>query len=318
MKTPKYWQSNSFTSKILSPLGFLYGLMTQLRLKLKSPHKVSIPVVCIGNITAGGTGKTPVSISIAKLLATEMYHPFFVSRGYGGKLQDVIVNNKKHTAKDVGDEPLLLSKQAPVVVNANRYAAAQKAVEQGADIIIMDDGFQNPSLHKDLSFLVFDGNYGIGNGKIIPSGPLRETLENGTKRADAIIILGKDKHDLAKRCGLPAFFGHTEAVQTTINNQDVVAFAGIGHPQKFYHTLKQQGFNVVKTIDFPDHHFYTRDELENIINEAKKLNAQIYTTSKDFVKIPPLYSQDINVLEVAVVWDNPEELISFIKQKTKQ
>ncbi len=318
MKTPKYWQSNSFTSKILSPLGFLYGLMTQLRLKLKSPHKVSIPVVCIGNITAGGTGKTPVSISIAKLLTTEMYHPFFVSRGYGGKLQDVIVNNKKHTAKDVGDEPLLLSKQAPVVVNANRYAAAQKAVEQGADIIIMDDGFQNPSLHKDLSFLVFDGNYGIGNGKIIPSGPLRETLENGTKRADAIIILGKDKHDLAKRCGLPAFFGHTEAVQTTINNQDVVAFAGIGHPQKFYHTLKQQGFNVVKTIDFPDHHFYTREELENIINEAKKLNAQIYTTSKDFVKIPPLYSQDINVLEVAVVWDNPEELISFIKQKTKQ
>lgn len=318
MKTPKYWQSNSFTSKILSPLGFLYGLMTQLRLKLKSPHKVSIPVVCIGNITAGGTGKTPVSISIAKLLATEMYHPFFVSRGYGGKLQDVIVNNKKHTAKDVGDEPLLLSKQAPVVVNANRYAAAQKAVEQGADIIIMDDGFQNPSLHKDLSFLVFDGNYGIGNGKIIPSGPLRETLENGIKRADAIIILGKDKHDLAKRCGLPAFFGHTEAVQTTINNQDVVAFAGIGHPQKFYHTLKQQGFNVVKTIDFPDHHFYTREELENIINEAKKLNAQIYTTSKDFVKIPPLYSQDINVLEVAVVWDNPEELISFIKQKTKQ
>lgn len=318
MKTPKYWQSNSFTSKILSPLGFLYGLMTQLRLKLKSPHKVSIPVVCIGNITAGGTGKTPVSISIAKLLATEMYHPFFVSRGYGGKLQDVIVNNKKHTAKDVGDEPLLLSKQAPVVVNANRYAAAQKAVEQGADIIIMDDGFQNPSLHKDLSFLVFDGNYGIGNGKIIPSGPLRETLENGTKRADAIIILGKDKHDLAKRCGLPAFFGHTEAVQTTINNQDVVAFAGIGHPQKFYHTLKQQGFNVVKTIDFPDHHFYTREELENIINEAKKLNAQIYTTSKDFVKIPPLYSQDINVLEVAVVWDNPEELISFIKQKTKR
>ncbi len=318
MKTPKYWQSNSFTSKILSPLGFLYGFMTQLRLKLKSPHKVSIPVVCIGNITAGGTGKTPVSISIAKLLATEMYHPFFVSRGYGGKLQDVIVNNKKHTAKDVGDEPLLLSKQAPVVVNANRYAAAQKAVEQGADIIIMDDGFQNPSLHKDLSFLVFDGNYGIGNGKIIPSGPLRETLENGIKRADAIIILGKDKHDLAKRCGLPAFFGHTEAVQTTINNQDVVAFAGIGHPQKFYHTLKQQGFNVVKTIDFPDHHFYTREELENIINEAKKLNAQIYTTSKDFVKIPPLYSQDINVLEVAVVWDNPEELISFIKQKTKQ
>ena len=318
MKTPKYWQSNSFISKILHPFGMLYGFLTQLRLKIKSSHKVSVPVICVGNITAGGTGKTPVSISIAKLLATEMYHPFFVSRGYGGKLQDVIVNNKKHTAQDVGDEPLLLSKQAPVVVNANRYEAAKTAVEQGADVIVMDDGFQNPSLHKDLSFLVFDGNYGIGNGKIIPAGPLRETLEDGIKRADAVIIMGKDKHELAKRCGLPVFFGHTEAVQTTINDQDVVAFAGIGHPQKFYHTLKQQGFNVVKTIDFPDHHFYTRDELENIINEAQKLNAQIYTTSKDFVKIPPLYLQDINVLEIAVVWDNPEELVAFIKQKFAQ
>ena len=318
MKTPKYWQSNSFISKLLTPLGYIYGALTGLRIKLKKPKKAEIPVICIGNITAGGTGKTPVSISVAKLLSGEMFHPYFVSRGYGGKLQNVIVNNKKHTARDVGDEPLLLSAQAPVVVNADRYKAAQTATEQGADVVIMDDGFQNPGLHKDLSFLVFDGHYGIGNGKIIPAGPLRETLENGIKRADAVIILGKDKHNLAQRCGLPVFFGHTEAAQTTINNQDVIAFAGIGHPQKFYHTLKQQGFNVVKTIDFPDHHFYTREELDAIVKEAQKLNAQIYTTGKDFVKIPPLYSQDINVLEIAVVWDKPEELLNFIKQKIQK
>ena len=318
MKTPKYWQSNSFISKLLTPLGYIYGGLTGLRIKLKKPKKAEIPVICIGNITAGGTGKTPVSISVAKLLSGEMFHPYFVSRGYGGKLQNVIVNNKKHTARDVGDEPLLLSAQAPVVVNADRYKAAQKATEQGADVVIMDDGFQNPGLHKDLSFLVFDGHYGIGNGKIIPAGPLRETLENGIKRANAVIILGKDKHNLAQRCGLPVFFGHTEAAQTTINNQDVIAFAGIGHPQKFYHTLKQQGFNVVKTIDFPDHHFYTREDLDAIVKEAQKLNAQIYTTGKDFVKIPPLYSQDINVLEIAVVWDKPEELLNFIKQKIQK
>lgn len=318
MKTPKYWQSNSFISKLLTPLGYIYGALTGLRIKLKKPKKAEIPVICIGNITAGGTGKTPVSISVAKLLSGEMFHPYFVSRGYGGKLQNVIVNNKKHTARDVGDEPLLLSAQAPVVVNADRYKAAQTATEQGADVVIMDDGFQNPGLHKDLSFLVFDGHYGIGNGKIIPAGPLRETLENGIKRADAVIILGKDKHNLAQRCGLPVFFGHTEAAQTTINNQDAIAFAGIGHPQKFYHTLKQQGFNVVKTIDFPDHHFYTREELDAIVKEAQKLNAQIYTTGKDFVKIPPLYSQDINVLEIAVVWDKPEELLNFIKQKIQK
>ncbi len=315
MKTPKYWQSNSFLSKLLTPLGKIYGAATQLRIRRGKPRKTTVPVICIGNITAGGTGKTPVSVSIAKMLATAMHHPIFVTRGYGGKLQNVLVNNKKHTAQDVGDEPLILSEQAPVVVNADRYAGAELAVKEGADCIIMDDGFQNPGLYKDLSFLVFDGHYGIGNGKIIPAGPLRETFEDGAKRADALIILGKDKHDLVKRTKLPVFFGHTEPVQTTVGNTDVVAFAGIGHPQKFYHTLKLQGYNVVKTVDFPDHHFYTKDELENILNEAKKLNAEVYTTSKDFVKIPSLYHKSINMLEVAVVWDKPDALLKFIEDR---
>lgn len=315
MKTPKYWQSNSLISKILYPLGYIYGRLTQLRLRLKKPQKVEAKVICVGNITAGGTGKTPVSISIARLLETEMYHPFFVTRGYGGKLQNIMVNNKKHSAKDVGDEPLLLSKQAPVIVNANRYEGAKLAEKEGADVIIMDDGFQNPGLHKDISFLVFDGHYGIGNGKIIPAGPLRETFEDGVKRADALIIMGKDKHNLAQRSKLPVFFGHTEPAQTTMNSNNILAFAGIGHPQKFYHTLSLQGYNVVETIDFPDHHFYSKADLENIMVKAKKLNADIYTTSKDFVKIPLQFHKDINVLEIAVVWDKPEELTEFILNK---
>ena len=315
MKTPKYWQSNSLISKLLTPLGNLYGAATQWRLKLVKPQKADVPVICIGNITAGGTGKTPVSISIAKMLATDMYHPIFVTRGYGGKLQNVLVNNKKHTAHDVGDEPLLLSQYAPVAVNADRYAGAKLAQKEGADIIIMDDGFQNPGLHKDLSFLVFDGHFGIGNGKIIPAGPLRETYENGSKRADALIILGKDKHHLAERTKLPVFYGHTETTQTALNQENVLAFAGIGHPQKFYHTLSQQGFNVVETADFPDHHYYTKAEIEKLIQRAKELNAELYTTSKDFVKIPTLYHKSINVLEIAVVWDKPEALLQFIKNK---
>lgn len=316
MKTPKYWQSNSLVSKFLAPIGWVYGNLTQARLKLVKPKKADVPVICVGNITAGGTGKTPVSISIAKLLGIEMYHPYFVTRGYGGQLQNVIVNNKKHSAAEVGDEPLLLSQQAPVVVNADRYAGAELAVKNGADVIIMDDGFQNPTLCKDLSFLVFDGTYGIGNGKIIPAGPLRETFADGIKRADALIILGKDKHNLAERSGLPVFFGHTEAVQTcNIENPNVVAFAGIGHPQKFYHTLSLQGFNIAEAIDFPDHHFYTREELEKILEKAKALKAEVYTTSKDYVKIPHFLQKEIKVLEVAVVWDNPEELTEFIRKK---
>lgn len=315
MKTPKYWQSNSLISKLLEPAGFVYGTLTQLRLKLVKPRKARIPVICIGNITAGGTGKTPVAVSVAKMLASDMFHPFFISRGYGGRLQNVMVNNKKHTARDVGDEPLLLSKQAPVIVNADRFAAAETAASEGADAVIMDDGFQNPSLYKDVSFLVFDGHYGTGNGKLIPAGPLRETLADGLKRADAVIILGKDKQDLAQKCGLPVFYGHTEAARTGLGDRDVLAFAGIGHPQKFYYTLKQQGFNVVKTVDFPDHHFYTGAELNALLAEARKLNADVYTTEKDYVKIPPLFTRDINVLEISVVWDKPEKLLDFITSK---
>lgn len=316
MKTPKYWQSNSLLSKLLTPLGKLYGLLTQLRLKIKKSPHVTIPVICIGNITAGGTGKTPVSLSIARLLINSMYHPFFLSRGYGGKLRNVIVSHKKHSAKDVGDEPLLLAKRAPVVVNADRYKGACLAIQQGADILIMDDGFQNPSLHKDLSFLVFDGGYGIGNGKIIPAGPLRETFADGIKRADALIILGKDKHHLAERSQLPVFFAHTEPAQTAISGSKILAFAGIGHPQKFYHTLMSMGFEIAETIDFPDHHFYTPKELDMIIAKARSLNAEIYTTSKDYVKIPSLYHKEINVLEISVVWDEPEKLLAFIREKT--
>lgn len=315
MKTPKYWQSNSFISKLLTPLGKMYGIAAQLRLRLKKSQKIDIPVICVGNITAGGTGKTPVSVSVAKMLITALHHPIFVTRGYGGKLQNVLVNNKKHTAQDVGDEPLLLSEQAPVVVNADRYAGALLAVKEGADVVIMDDGFQNPTLHKDLSFLVFDGHYGLGNGKIIPAGPLRETFDDGIKRADALIILGKDKHNLAERTKLPVFFGHTEPIQTTVENSDVIAFAGIGHPQKFYHTLQQQGYNVVETIDFPDHHFYKKEEIEQILQRANELNAEVYTTGKDFVKIPMIYHNSINVLEISVVWDKPEELMHFIQDK---
>lgn len=315
MKTPDYWQTNSLISKILAPISFVYGFLTQLRLKLHKSPKAEVPVICVGNITAGGTGKTPVSLAIAKMLINDVYHPFFVTRGYGGKIKNVMVNNKKHSAQEVGDEPLLLSAQVPTVVNPDRYEGAKLAIKEGADLIIMDDGFQNPSLKKDLSFLVFDGNYGIGNGKIIPSGPLRETFENGTKRADALIIMGEDKHHLAKRTKLPTFFAHLETAQTALEVRNVIAFAGIGHPQKFYNTLKEQGFKVIKTFDFPDHHFYNKKELENILAEAQKLNAEVYTTSKDFVKIPHSLQNDIKVLEVAVVWEKPEKLLEFIKNR---
>ncbi len=312
MFTPTHWKNRNFTSILLWPLGCLYGLATALRIALTRPQKINAKVICVGNLTAGGTGKTPVSIALAKLLAEQKRNPFFVTRGYGGKLQDVLVDSTRHSAGDVGDEPLLLAKQASVIVNHNRFAGAQKAVSLGADTIIMDDGFQNPGLHKDLSFLVIDGEFGFGNGFCIPAGPLREFVYRGLQRAQAAIIVGADKNNLAQTLNIPTFHARITPIISPINNPKIVAFAGIGRPQKFYKSLQDCGFQIVKTVDFPDHHFYQEEELQELISLAQNNNAEIYTTSKDYVKIPAHLRSNFKVLEIEITWDAPEQLASFM------
>ena len=316
MKTPSFWKDKNLASLLLSPIGCLYMSATFLRLKLKKAKKVEKKVICIGNITAGGTGKTPVSLAIAAMLQQMGKNPFFVSRGYGGKAQDILVDIKKDKAEVVGDEPLLLAQRAPVVINADRYKAAQKAIENGADIIVMDDGFQTPGLYKDISFLVFDGEFGIGNGFGVPAGPMRESFSQGLKRAQAVIIIGEDKHNIAaKLSALPVFYA--KVVNEPINPQHkkAIAFAGIGRPQKFYNSLKQCGVEIVETIDFPDHHQYSKDELENLILRAKEKKAQLYTTTKDYVKIPQELRPHFNVLQIKIKWQDEKSLETFLKEK---
>lgn len=315
MKTPTFWNKPGIISTLLLPIGWIYALLTRIRIMLVRPKKVNIPVICIGNLTAGGTGKTPVSISLAEMLQAQKLNPYFISRGYGGSLKGVLVDNSKHQPKDVGDEPLLLSKQAPVVVNSDRIAGAQLAQENGADILIMDDGFQNPYLYKDISFIVVDGALGFGNRRPIPSGPLRESLTGGLKRADAIIIIGEDKQKRGKFIDKPIFRGTMEPSIKTLKGEKIIAFAGIGRPSKFYYSLIALEAILIKTIDFPDHHTYTVDELEQIIQEAKTLKASIYTTSKDFVKIPTSLQKHFQVLEITIKWENPKSLMQFIHNK---
>ena len=313
MKTPTYWKNKNIISLLLWPFGCLYGLATATRLLLKTPHKVDAKVICVGNLTAGGTGKTPVSISLAKILQQNGQNPYFVSRGYGGKLKGLQVMPDIHNAADVGDEPLLLAGQAPVIINPDRYAGALMAEQEGANYIIMDDGFQNPSLYKDISFVVIDGNIGLGNGFCIPAGPLREFKDLGLHRASAIMLIGEDTHDLAASFGkLPVFKGRIKPVSPSPLTYDVVAFAGIGRPEKFYQSLSGCGFNIVETRDFPDHHFYTEDELNQLIALGKRHKAPVYTTAKDFVKIPPRLQSKFKVLEIAIEWENPSELANFI------
>ena len=313
MKTPSYWKDLNLLSILLLPLGWAYTSATKLNIWLHTPKEVNKTVICIGNITAGGTGKTPVSAGITQILQQLGKKPYIISRGYGGKLHGVIVNPHKHHAEDVGDEPLLLSKYAPVVVNPNRYEGAKLAIANGADIIVMDDGFQNQSLKKDLSFLVFDGEFGCGNGLGIPSGPLRESLSSGIKRAQAAIIIGEDKHNLAQKLPpLPLFKGKIMPLMPKIENKNVIAFAGIGRPKKFYNSLRQCGFNIKESINFPDHHYYTQSELNTLIKKAEKNQCVLFTTSKDMVKIPEIIHNKFNTLDIYIQWEDEERLKQFL------
>lgn len=317
MKTPAFWSNCNLISTLLAPLGCLYAFATKLNISAHPSRKVNIPVICIGNLTAGGTGKTPTAASLASLLQTDGKKPFFVSRGYGGKLQNVVVNTNKHSPQEVGDEPLILARQAPAVVSPNRYEGALTAIQNGAELIIMDDGFQNPHLHKDLSFLVFDGGFGYGNGKCIPAGPLRENLQDGLKRADAILIIGDDRHNLARQFDLPVFTGKITPIQPIFPERKAIAFAGIGRPEKFYQSLRELNFELLQTYDFPDHHFYTDKELKELIEAADKKQAVLITTAKDYVKIPLALRKHFKVLEITIDWQKPQELKEFILQRIK-
>ncbi len=318
MKTPEFWQHNNLVSKLLTPLGELYALATKLRLKLRHPQKVKIPVICIGNLTAGGTGKTPTAISLALMLQNAGFYPNFISRGYHGKLKATQVDTARHTPQEVGDEPLLLAQIAPTFINADRYQGALMAQHNQAECVLMDDGFQNPSLYKDLSFLVIDGTTGFGNQQCIPAGPLREHIADGVARAQAALIIGQDCWNLSSVLPLPCFNGIIEPQKPQLDNNRVVAFAGIGRPQKFYTSLQELGIEIVKTIDFPDHHFYQPAELQNILDLADKMQAQAITTTKDYVKIPPELKPRFKVLDIRIRWQNPQELQDFITTKLKK
>ncbi len=313
MKTPRHWQKMNLTAALLFLPSCLYALATWVRIKLHKPQKVNVPVICIGNLTAGGSGKTPTATSIAQILKQNGKNPFFVSRGYGGTLKNVLVDVNLYSPQEVGDEPLLLAHRAPVVINSNRFEAAKLACENGADIIIMDDGFQNPTLFKDKSFLVIDGGVGLGNMLPIPAGPMREFFNQGIKRADAVIILGEDKHNIKEKfANLPIFYGEVVPIKPETTKSQAIAFAGIGRPEKFYQSLKDCGINLINTFDFPDHHFYTRNELNELVQKAQTLDADLFTTAKDMVKIPADLKSKFKVLDIEVKWQDEAALKQFL------
>jgi len=323
MRAPDFWdrKTDGILSALLRPIGCIVSGLAALRQKKTASYKASVPVICVGNLVAGGAGKTPVAIDLVARLKAQDIDVHVVMRGYGGtELGPMLVDINTHTAAQVGDEALLLTRSAPTWVSQDRKAGVIAATNGGAQAIVLDDGYQNPSVFKDLSLLVVDGQYGFGNGRVMPAGPLRESIKGGLRRADAIILLGPDQADVwgrVQRTGfknLAVIRAQIEPIQDAIDLKgcDVYAFAGIGRPQKFFETLTKLGCKCVGCKAFDDHHPYREQDLQDII--AAAAGAQIVTTAKDLVRIPSTYHSQIRAVNIGLAWEDETIVETLLKK----
>jgi tetraacyldisaccharide 4'-kinase len=288
-----WWRESGFGAALLAPLAAAYGWAAAQRMQRRG-ISAGIPVVCVGNPTLGGAGKTPAALAIGRWLIEAGERPCFLSRGYGGRRAGpIVVDPQRHTAVEVGDEPLLLARVAPAIVARNRPLGAQTARVLGASVVVMDDGFQNPSLDKNFAVLVIDGQRGVGNGRVFPAGPLRAPLRPQLDRAQAAIVIGEVEGAAALAAkieahGIPLFRGRLEphaAALAALAGSDALAFAGIADPEKFFRTLAAAGIRTRVKRSFPDHHRYRGSDAASLLAEADKRNLHLVTTEKDLVRM---------------------------------
>jgi tetraacyldisaccharide 4'-kinase len=316
MRAPDFWRERGAVARLLAPLGALYGLSVAFKARIAAPFDPGLPVICVGNLTAGGSGKTPIAIAIADMLRARGHKPYFLTRGYGGSERGPALASRGHSAAVMGDEALLLARSAPPIVARDRAAGARLAREKGATILVMDDGHQNFSLRKSLSLVVVDAETGFGNGFQIPAGPLREPVKQGLARADVVVLVGSERSEdggAAKRAqgnGVPDLQGfsgpvlraHLKADGSALADKPVFAFAGIGRPEKFVASLEEAGAQVIGSCFFADHHPYTDDEILEL--KAVAGDTILVTTEKDFVRLSTKSREGIKVLKVTAVFDD--------------
>ncbi|MCP4934657.1 MAG: tetraacyldisaccharide 4'-kinase [bacterium] len=331
VKAPKWWQlSRHPLSYLLVPLGMVYGLAVKLRFALIKPYHSTLPVICIGNFTVGGGGKTPLAIAVAKLLSEAGYKPVILTRGYGGQTQGPhLVDHSVDSAVGVGDEPLILAQFAPVVVCADRARGARFIEQMEADVILMDDGFQNPTLSKDLSLIVLDAMAGVGNGRIFPAGPLRAALAFQMPQTDILVLsgpppVGTTGSATAIEKAFARQIFHSDIVAKGDNRwlkgATISVVTGIARPDKFYGSLQALGAVIVEMYEFPDHHSFSEQEAKDILIATQIDETQIIMTQKDWVRLPANGERGrlrkvAKFLEVEVKIDHPDRLLEQL-QKT--
>lgn len=327
MKAPAFWwREPGLAAAALAPAAAIWGMAAARRMA-KSGESTPVPILCVGNVTVGGSGKTPTCLKLAALLRREGFRPAFLTRGYGGSLAGPIrVDPLRHGSGEVGDEALLLARAAPTVVARERPAGAALAAALGADLVVMDDGLQNPSLRKDLAIAVFDGAVGIGNGRVLPAGPLRAPLDAQWPRIDAVLVIGPGEPGEriaaeARSRRLPVLrAGLVPARDAALAGHRILAFAGIGRPEKFFATCRTLGLDVAAERSFPDHHPYRADEVKALLDEADRSGLLPLTTEKDAVRLATLGEAEprlsrVRTLPVEVAFEDEEAVAALLRER---